>query len=123
MLVRVVMANVAAADVGVVNSEMRGFLTEIRAQPGLAYAKLARRLMVDDSEELLLVEEWLTPADLFAWTNGRLESPRLPPASQSALRSVTITHFESLDRMPEDLDLEVIEGGQAGNELGVRVAP
>jgi hypothetical protein len=113
MLVRVVAAHVAADDVGGVNSEMRAFLTDIRAQPGLAYAKLARRLLPDDSEEILLVEEWLTPADLFAWTRGELDSPRLPKVSHGLLRNVTITHYESLDRMPEELDLEVIEGGLA----------
>ena len=37
----------------------------------------------------------------------------LPAAAQFALRNITITHYESLDRMPEDLDLEVIEGGLA----------
>lgn len=111
MLVRVLTAQVAPDNVGEVNTRMRPLLEELFEQPGLVYAKLARRLLPDSSEEMLLVEEWRTPADLFRWTGGQLQRPRLPPAIPALFTNLTITMYESLDRLPEDLELEVIDGG------------
>lgn len=115
MLVRVLTAQVAADNVGEANTRMRPLMDELHAQPGLVYAKLARRLLPDGSEELLLVEEWRTPADLFAWTGGQLQRARLPRDLRGLFRELTLTMFESLDRLPEDLELEVIDGGAAAS--------
>jgi hypothetical protein len=109
MLVRVLTAHIAAQNVGEANVVMRGLLDELRAQRGLAYVKLARRLMTDDSEEMVLFEEWLTPADLFRWTGGELQRARLPERAPRLFENLVITHYESLDRVPDDLDLKVIQ--------------
>jgi hypothetical protein len=107
MIIRVLNAHVSAPKVAEANGVMRELLAELRTQPGLAYAKLARRLLDNDDEELILVEEWLTPADLFEWTGGRLEKARLPPGAAALIENLGVTHYESLDRLPEEMDLDV----------------
>ena len=72
------------------------------------YVKLARRLEPDGSEEVVLIEEWRTSPDLFAWTRGRLNVPRLLPGTEDLVQDLIITHYEALDVTPEDLSRRVL---------------
>ncbi|HEU4671371.1 MAG TPA: hypothetical protein VFS32_00555 [Candidatus Limnocylindrales bacterium] len=87
---------------------IRGELDELREQAGLVYAKLARRLDTRGGEEVVLFEEWRTPADLWAWTGGRLNQPRLLPGTEELVENLEISHYEALDLDPSDLDLTAI---------------
>jgi hypothetical protein len=109
MIVRVLSARVPSANVGAFNELLRGELVELRQQPGLAYAKLARRLDLDGGEEVVLFEEWLTPADLWAWTGGRLTTPRLLPGTEELVEELTIRHYEALDMTPADVERYLAE--------------
>ena len=101
MIVRILTARVPARNAGDFNSLLRRQLDELRTQPGLVYAKLARRLDPNIDEEVVLFEEWQTPDDLWAWTGGRLHVPRLLPGTEELIDQLTITHYEALDM---DLD-------------------
>lgn len=101
MIIRLLTARVPARNAGDFNSLLRAQLEELRTQPGLVYAKLARRLDTNLDEEVVLFEEWQTPDDLWAWTGGRLHVPRLLPGTEELLDQLTITHYEALDM---DLD-------------------
>ena len=103
MIVRILTAHVPRQNVGPFNDLLRAQLTELREQPGLVYAKLARRLEENEGEEVVLVEEWRTPPDLFAWTRGRLTKPRLLPGTEDLIEDLMITHYEALDVSPDDL--------------------
>ena len=103
MIVRVLTARVPLPNVGQFNELIRGELAELRQQPGLAYAKLARRLEVTGGEEVVLFEEWLTPADLWTWTGGRLTTPRLLPGTEELVDELSIAHYEALDMTAEDI--------------------
>jgi hypothetical protein len=111
LIIRVLTAHINAGNVAEANTLMRQLLSDLRAQKGLAYAKLARRLLENDDEEMILLEEWLTPADLFEWTGGILQKPRLPASAPALFEELVITHYESLDRLPEEMELEVHEWG------------
>jgi heme-degrading monooxygenase HmoA len=119
VIVRILTARVPRQNVGPFNDLLRAQLTELREQPGIVYAKLARRLNENEGEEVVLVEEWRTPADLFAWTRGRLTKPRLLPGTEDLVEGVTITHYEALDLSPDDLALRVL-GRPAGPVPGDR---
>jgi heme-degrading monooxygenase HmoA len=108
VIVRILTARVPRQNVGPFNDLLRAQLTELRVQPGLVYVKLARRLNENEGEEVVLVEEWRTPADLFAWTRGRLTKPRLLPGTEDLLEGVTVSHYEALDLSPDDLALRVL---------------
>jgi len=118
MILRVLTAHVQKRDMGAFNELLRAQVAELRTQPGLLYVKLARRLESDGSEEVLLVEEWRTPADLFEWTGGHLNQPRLLPGTEALVASLVITHYEALDISPEDLGLRLL-GDDAGGVAGV----
>ena len=107
---RVLTARVSGPSVGEFNQKLRAQLDELRTQKGLVYAKLARRLTDDGGEEVVLFEEWRTPADLWEWTGGRLNRPRLLPGTEELIDDLTITHYEALDLTPADVELRVIEG-------------
>ena len=107
MIVRLVTAHVPAPNVGRFNHLLRDQLDELRTQPGLVYAKLARRLDESGGEEVVLFEEWRTPADLWTWTGGRLNRPRLLPGTEELVGDLTITHYEALDIDPVALGLNV----------------
>jgi hypothetical protein len=94
--------------VGEFNELLRGELAELREQSGLVYAKIARRLDARGAEEVVLFEEWRTPADLWEWTGGRLSVPRLLPGTEELVEELTIAHYESLDVDPSQMDLTVI---------------
>ena len=116
MIVRVLTAQVPAPNVAQFNVLLRMELDELRVQPGLVYAKLARRLDEENGEEVVLFEEWRTPADLWAWTGGKLHKPRLLPGTEDLVNELTITHYESLDVDPLEFELATIEGGRAREE-------
>jgi quinol monooxygenase YgiN len=101
-------ARVRNENIGAFNELLRAQLADLRSQPGLVYGKLARRLEDDGSEEVLLVEEWRTSADLFAWTQGRLNQSRLLPGTEALVEDLIITHYEAIDLSPEDLSLRLL---------------
>jgi heme-degrading monooxygenase HmoA len=104
VIVRVLAASVSEQNSGEFNNLLRKQLDELRDQPGLVYAKLARRLSADGAEEVMLFEEWRTPDDLWAWTGGRLNEPRLLPGTEQLIDRLTISHYEALDMdMDEDV--------------------
>jgi heme-degrading monooxygenase HmoA len=105
VIVRVLTARVPPRNVGEFNEKLRAQLAELHGQPGLVYAKLARRLDERNGEEVVLFEEWRTPADLWEWTGGRLSRPRLLPGTEELVDELTIAHYESLDVKPEDFGL------------------
>jgi hypothetical protein len=108
LIVRVLTARVPPPNVGQFNVLIRGELDELRAQPGLVYVKLARRLDRRGGEEVVLFEEWRTPADLWKWTGGRLSRPRLLPGTEELVDDLLIQHYEALDLDPFDLHLTEI---------------
>ncbi|HUR01922.1 MAG TPA: hypothetical protein VM347_05240 [Nonomuraea sp.] len=110
MIVRILAAHVASADAPAVVAVLRETLLEMQRQPGLEYVKLARRL-VNEGEDLILIEEWATPADLYEWTGGDLRRPRLQSDITPLLHNLVITHYESLDRTPEERGLDVVASG------------
>jgi hypothetical protein len=61
VIVRVLAARVSEQNAGEFNNLLRKQLDELRDQPGLVYAKLARRLGADGAEEVMLFEEWRRP--------------------------------------------------------------
>ena len=108
MILRILTARVPDKNIGMFNDLLRAQLAELREQPGLVYVKLARRLEPDGSEEVVLIEEWRTSPDLFAWTRGRLNVPRLLPGTEDLVTDLIITHYEALDVTPEDLSRRVL---------------
>jgi hypothetical protein len=102
VIVRVLTARVSEQNAGQFNALLRKQLDELRAMPGLVYAKLARRLSAGGAEEVILFEEWRTPDDLWAWTGGRLNVPRLLPGTEKLIDQLTITHYEALDMDMDD---------------------
>ncbi len=114
MIVRVLTARVPARDVGRFNHLLREQLDELRVQPGLVYAKLARRLDDQGAEEVVLFEEWRTPSDLWTWTGGRLNRPRLLPGTEELIETLKIEHYEALDVDLEALGLSESSGHMPG---------
>jgi heme-degrading monooxygenase HmoA len=108
VILRVLTARVPNQNIGEFNELLRAQLSELREQPGLVYAKLARRLDEDQTEEVILVEEWRTTADLFAWTGVRLNRPRLLRGTEELVDRLVITHYEALDVSPEDLQQRLL---------------
>jgi heme-degrading monooxygenase HmoA len=108
VIVRILTAKVPSQNIGQFNDLLRAQLQELREQPGLVYVKLARRLDEKQGEEVVLVEEWRTPPDLFRWTRGRLTKPRLLPGTEALVEDLIISHYEALDLAPEDLAVRVL---------------
>jgi len=107
VIVRLLTARVAGGDAPAVVAALRRTLSEMKRQPGMEYVKLARRL-TEDGEDLVLFEEWATPADLYRWTGGDLRRPRLEAEIAALLHNLVITHYESLDRTPGELGLDLV---------------
>jgi hypothetical protein len=107
VIVRVLTARVVPDRAARLNELLRGKLDDLRQQPGLVYAKLARRFAEDGDEEVILFEEWRSPSDLWAWTDGHLGRARLLPGTDLLVDELTITHYEALDVFPDDLELSV----------------
>jgi quinol monooxygenase YgiN len=114
MILRILTARVPNQNIGEFNELLRAQLAELHHQSGLVYAKLARRLAEDQTEEVVLVEEWRTTADLFEWTRGRLTAPRLLPGTEALVEDLVIAHYEALDVSPEDLQRRVLGVGATG---------
>jgi hypothetical protein len=126
MLVRILTAEVSARNVAEANGLMRQFVDELRAQPGLVDAKLAGRVTSGDDQGMILLEEWLTPAHLVRWTSGRLDQARLPEGAPRLLENLVITLYESLDQVPNDLDIAMVgdaDDRQVVVDLGIRGDP
>jgi heme-degrading monooxygenase HmoA len=117
VIVRVLTARVRPKRVALFNAQMRHALAELKEQDGLVYAKLARRF-VDDGEEVMLVEEWASPADLYRWTGGALATPRLAPGAEDLIDDLRIVHYEALDRTPDEGGLETVEGAPDADRPG-----
>lgn len=101
MIVRVITARVPREHVAEFNQLLREKLDVLHQQSGLVYAKLARRLNEAGDEEVVLFEEWATPADLWQWTGGHLTEPKLLPEMNALIEELSITHYEALDRAVE----------------------
>lgn len=108
VILRVMTARVPNANIGAFNELLRAQLAELRSQPGLVYGKLARRLEDDGGEEVVLVEEWRTSADLFEWTQGQLNQSRLLPGAEALVEDLIIRHYEAIDLSAEDLSLRLL---------------
>lgn len=119
MIVRVLTARVPSRNVGQFNHLLREKLNVLHQQPGLVYAKLARRLNDAGDEEVVLIEEWATPAELWEWTGGHLTEPKLLPEMDTLIEELTITHYEALDMpfevapLPLDAQRVVLKGHPA----------
>ena len=107
MILRVLTARVLPQHAARFNDLLRGKLADLQTQPGLVYAKLARRFTDEGYQEVVLFEEWRTPSDLWAWSKGRLAQPQLLPGTEQLVHHLTVTHYEALDVLPDDLDLTV----------------
>ena len=119
VIVRVLTARVSEQNSGAFNNLLREQLNELREQPGLVYAKLARRLGPDRAEEVMLFEEWRTPDDLWAWTGGRLNVPRLLPGTEKLIDQLTIAHYEALDMGLDDDDDSFRPAATMPDDVGV----
>jgi len=97
LIVRVLTARVRPGLVGQFNNAMRQLQEQMRAQPGLVYVKLARRLQADGGEEVVLFEEWRDPDSVYAWAGQDLSQPRLVPGASDAAESIAVMHYEVLD--------------------------
>ena len=101
MIVRVLTARVKPGRASQFNALIRQQLPLMRAQPGLVYVKLARRLEPDGGEEVILFEEWRDADSVYKWAGGNLVRPRLVPGSEEELIDVKVVHYEALDLTPE----------------------
>ena len=97
MIVRVLTARVKPGEANQFNALIRDQLPALRAQPGLVYAKLARRFESDGSEEVILFEEWRDPDAVYGWAGPDLSKPRLLPGSEELLLDLRVVHYEALD--------------------------
>jgi hypothetical protein len=104
MIVRIVAIRMKPGLEGLFHASLRSELDLLREQPGLVYVKAARRLLEDGGEEVVLMEEWATPAHLHLWAGPDLMRPRLLPDVEQRLAdatlSVEVTHYEAIDLAP-----------------------
>ena len=97
MIVRILTARVMPGEANKFNALIREELPILRAQPGLVYAKLARRFEADGTEEVVLFEEWRDPDAVYGWAGPDLSKPRLLPGSEELLMDLKVVHYEALD--------------------------
>ena len=97
MIVRILTARVMPGEANKFNALIREELPILRAQPGLVYAKLARRFESDGTEEVVLIEEWRDPDAVYGWAGPDLSKPRLLPGSEELLMDLKVVHYEALD--------------------------
>jgi len=97
VIVRIVTARVMPGEANQFNALIRQQLPILRVQPGLVYAKLARRFESDGSEEVVLIEEWRDPDAVYGWAGPDLSKPRLLPGSDELLTNIQVVHYEALD--------------------------
>lgn len=98
MIVRVLHAKVRANKVSAFDALFLRQVSLLRAQPGLEYVKLARRIQPDGSEDVVLFEEWRDTASLYAWVGPNLRRPRLVPGARELMDELSVAHYEALDR-------------------------
>jgi hypothetical protein len=103
MVVRILTARVGPRHAARFSDLMRAKLAELKLQPGLVYAKLARRIEDDEHARIVLIEEWRTVDDLRRWTGGSLEAFRLPPGAHALVEQLEVIHHEALDLDPTEI--------------------
>ena len=99
MIVRVFTGRVAARREGDFNARVRGRLDLIRGQPGNVYVTFARKIE-GGRERVMLITQWKTAADLYAWTGGDVGRPR--SVDLDLLDEWRVDHWEALDPGPLD---------------------
>jgi quinol monooxygenase YgiN len=104
VVVRTLTARVRSGHVGPLNDLLRRQMPILREQPGLVYAKLARRVEDDGSEEVILFEEWRDVAAVYGWAGSDLTKPRLLPGTEAHIDDLRILHYEALDFDPDALE-------------------
>jgi heme-degrading monooxygenase HmoA len=113
MIVRVVTIHMQPGQEGLFHASLRREIQELRAQPGLVYVKVARRLLPSGGEEVVLMEEWATVHALHAWAGADLARPRFLPDVENQLadaaRWVGVAHYEAIDLEMAD-DATVVHG-------------
>jgi hypothetical protein len=109
VIVRVLRARIRPGKVGAFNVIFRRQVPLLKEQPGLVYVKLARRLQPDGSEDVVLFEEWLDAASLYAWVGPDLSTPRLVEGSAELIDELVVAHYEALDRLDGTNVTEVVE--------------
>lgn len=97
MIARVLTARVKPGEANQFNALIREQLPVLRAQPGLVYAKLARRFEADGTEEVILFEEWRDTDAVYGWAGPDLSKPKLLPGSEELLTDLRVAHYEALD--------------------------
>jgi len=114
VIIRVLRFRVARPRVASFNALMRRQLVTLREQPGLAYVKVARRILGDGGEEAILFEEWMDADSLYSWVGPRLTEPRLVPGARELADEVAVAHYELL---PEEGERdESRDGGRSTNQ-------
>jgi hypothetical protein len=125
VIIRVLRFRVARPRVASFNALMRRQLVALREQPGLAYVKVARRILGDGGEEAILFEEWMDADSLYSWVGPRLTEPRLVPGARELADEVAVAHYELLPEAGErdealdgdrvaDQALGKLQGGSPG---------
>lgn len=109
MIVRVFSGRVAIHREGDFNASLRSRLAQIATEPGNAYVKFARKIE-GDRERVMLITEWRTADDLYAWTGGDVVRPRI--VDLELLDEWKVEHWEALDPTPLDTGTEEPEGGE-----------
>jgi hypothetical protein len=93
---------VRAGKVGSFNALFRAQVPLLKQQPGLVYVKLARQLLPDGGEEVILFEEWQDATAMYRWVGPDLSEPRLLPGARELIDEVLVAHYEALDIDPDD---------------------
>jgi heme-degrading monooxygenase HmoA len=112
VIVRVVRVRVKATKVGAFNAVFRAQVQLLKAQPGLVYVKLARRLQSDGGEEVVLFEEWEDAASLYAWAGSDLTAPRLVEGARELAEDISVAHYEALDKHTDDAATQLTHAHQ-----------
>jgi hypothetical protein len=112
MIVRVLSMRVRAGRVGAFNAIFRSQVPLLKAQPGLVYVKLARRLEPDGSQNVVLFEEWRDADSMYTWVGPQLLEPRLVPGAHELIEDLTVAHYEALDMNLEGDDLVGFAGAE-----------
>jgi heme-degrading monooxygenase HmoA len=102
VIVRVFTGRVVARREGDFNVNVRARLDQIRQQPGNNYVKFARKIE-GDREVVMLITEWRTAADLYAWTRGEVDTPHM--VDLEMLEDWEVEHWEALDMTPLEEEL------------------
>ena len=97
MIVRVFTGRVAARHEGDFNAGVRSRLHEIRQAQGNVYVKFARKIE-GDREVVMLITEWRTAADLYAWAGEDVGTPKM--VDLELLEDWKVEHWEALDMTP-----------------------